>query len=139
MGQPEAPLGVPTAAAGGRHWSSRLLHRVNEASSHSTTGLVVAALIIVWVLFGTLIGFPAWWQNVLYITGSTVTLIMVFAIQHTGSRQQSATQRKLDELLRSQPTADSRLIAVEEAPDGELEALADLNLADRIQAVNESN
>jgi len=59
---------------------------------------------------------------------------MVFAIQHTQARQQSATQRKLDELLRAQPLADNRIIAVEEAPDAELEALADLNLADREQA-----
>ncbi len=56
---------------------------------------------------------------------------MVFAIQHTQARQQSATQRKLDELLRAMPNADDRLIAVEEAPDAELEALADRNLADR--------
>ncbi len=59
---------------------------------------------------------------------------MVFAIQHTQARQQSGTQRKLDELLRAQPLADNRIIAVEEAPDAELEALADLNMADREQA-----
>lgn len=68
------------------------------------------------------------------LVSSSVTLVMVFAIQHTQTRQQSATQRKLDELLRALPAADRRLIAVEEAPDAELEALAELNLADRDQA-----
>ncbi len=34
------------------------------------------------------------------------------------------------------PTADDRLIAVEEAPDAELEALVDLNLADREAAAD---
>ena len=56
---------------------------------------------------------------------------MVFAIQHTQARQQSATQRKLDELLRALPSADNTLISVEEAPDHELEARATLNLSDR--------
>ena len=70
----------------------------------------------------------------LYSVSTSITLVMVFAIQHTQARQQSATQRKLDELLRAQPLADNRIIAVEEAPDAELEALADLNQADREQA-----
>ena len=86
---------------------------------------------IVWLIIGATVGFAGWWVTVLDIASACVTLVMVFAIQHTQSRQQSATQRKLDELLRALPTADNRLIAVEEAPDAELEALADLNLADR--------
>ena len=44
-------------------------------------------------------------------------------------------QRKLDELLRA-TAGDNRLIAVEEAPDEELQALADLNLDDRAAAVD---
>jgi low affinity Fe/Cu permease len=56
---------------------------------------------------------------------------MVFAIQHTQSREQLVTQRKLDELLRAQPGADDRLIAAEEASDEELDALATLNADDR--------
>jgi len=54
---------------------------------------------------------------------------MVFAIQHTQARQESATQRKLDELLRALPAADNRLIAVEQGPDAELEALIDRDRA----------
>jgi len=48
---------------------------------------------------------------------STVTLIMVFAIQHTQAREQAATQRKLDELLRALPGAAESLMMLEEAPD----------------------
>jgi low affinity Fe/Cu permease len=119
----------------GRHWSSRLLHFVGEITSHSATGLVVAALVAAWVVFGIASAFPGWWDNVLFVASSTITLFMVFAIQHTQARQQAATQRKLDELLRAIPRADERLIAVEEAPDGELEALAGLNLEDRERAL----
>ena len=114
--------------------ASRVLHRFGDISSHAAAGLVAAAFVIVWVVVGALSGFPHWWEEVLYATSASVTLVMVFAIQHTQSRQQQATQRKLDELLRAQPAADDHLIAAEDAPDEELQALADLNMADRERA-----
>ncbi|CAN5605519.1 hypothetical protein BH18ACT1_BH18ACT1_10090 [soil metagenome] len=114
-----------------RHWTSRTLHRLGEVAAHSTAGLVASGTIVAWALVGVATKFPDWWETVLYATSSSVTLVMVFAIQHTQTRQQSATQRKLDELLRSQASADNRLISVEEAPDAELEARATLNLAER--------
>ena len=71
----------------------------------------------------------------LYTVTSSITLVMVFVIQHTQARQQAATQRKLDEVVRAVPTANNRLIAVEEAAsDGELEKLADSNLDHRKRA-----
>ena len=83
-----------------------------------------------WLLAGLVVDVATWWTDALEIASSAVTLVMVFAIQHTQGRQQSATHRNLDELPQTMPTPEDRLIAVEEAPDGELEALADLNLAD---------
>ncbi len=47
---------------------------------------------------------------------SAITLVMVFAIQHTQGREQAATQRKLDELIRALPGADESLMMLEEAP-----------------------
>jgi low affinity Fe/Cu permease len=49
----------------------------------------------------------------------------VLVIQHTQARAQEATQRKLDEILRASPEADSSLITLEEAPDNELKAATD--------------
>ena len=65
-----------------------------------------------------------------------MTFVMVFVIQHTQQRQVAATQRKLDELIRSSTEADPTLIAVEEAPDDDLENLARLHVAEREQAQN---
>ena len=131
---------LPGATGRAERWrqrtaSSRLLHRIDATSSHAGSGAVAALFMLVWLVVGLSSGFPAWWETVLYSITSAITLVMVFVIQHTQTRQQSATQRKLDELLRAMPTADDRLIAVEEAPDQELEALAELNLVDREQAV----
>ena len=57
------------------------------------------------------------------MAASAITLIMVFVIQHTQSRQQVATQLKLDELIRTSPQADDLLIHVESAEDQELIAM----------------
>lgn len=119
-----------------RTLSSRLLHRLGELSSHAGAGLLAATLVLTWVVVGLVTSFPAWWETVLYSVTASVTFVMVFAIQHTQARQQSATQRKLDELLRAMATADDRVIAVEEAPDEELQALADRNLERRETAIS---
>jgi low affinity Fe/Cu permease len=93
--------------------------------------VVATAVLGAWVIVGLVAGFPAWWETDLYVLTGSVTFVMVFVIQHTQSRQITALQRKLDELVRATNGADGGLIAVEEAPDEELQALADLNLADR--------
>ena len=80
------------------------------------------------------VGFPAWWATIFYVVSASVTFVMVFVIQHTQSRQITALQRKLDAVVRVTADADENLIAVEEAPDDELQALADLNLSDRTEA-----
>jgi low affinity Fe/Cu permease len=117
---------------------SRVLHRFDDLSSHAAAGVAAAVCVVVWMFVGAVEHFPHWWETVLYSTSAAFTLVMVFVIQHTQSRQQLATQRKLDELLRTQPSADDQLIASEDAPDEELKALADLNMVDRQRAVEQT-
>jgi low affinity Fe/Cu permease len=89
--------------------------------------VAVACLVAAWVVVGAIAGFPSWWQVTLYSTASSVTVVMVFAIQHTQRREQLVTQRKLDELVRAQPGADNRIVAAETATDAELDRLIDAN------------
>ncbi len=117
-----------------RHWASRALHRVGEGVANAAAGVVAAAMIFGWLIVGAVARFPTWWATGLYVVTGSVTFVMVFVIQHTQSRQTTALQRKLDELVRATTGADHNLIAVEEAPDEELQALADLNLSDRSEA-----
>ena len=124
-----------STGVGGKQWSSRVLHKIGEASEHSAAGLIAAGALSTWIAVGIATGFPPWWENVLYIASSSVTVVMVFALQHTQARQQAVTQRKLDELLRAHPTADDRLIALEGASDEELAALTDLSHAYRERAL----
>jgi low affinity Fe/Cu permease len=122
-----------------RSWSSHVLHRLGQWASRAVAGVIVACAVAVWWVVGVRAGFPHWWETVLYSTTASVTVVMVFAIQHTQSREQLVTQRKLDELLRAQPGADDHLIAAEVASDEELDALADLNAADRELAASDQS
>lgn len=121
-----------------RHWTSRLLHRVGEIVGHSNAGMVAATGILIWAVIGILSRFPSWWETTLYAVTASTTFVMVFVIQHTQTRQISAMQRKLDELVRTHDRANDALIAAEEAPDDEIEAMTDRSLADRSQATNDS-
>ena len=50
-----------------------------------------------------------------------VTLVMVFVVQHTQSRDQRITQRKLDELLRALPDADDAMVMLDAGSDDDLD------------------
>ena len=56
-------------------------------------------------------GILTWFEAV----ASAVTLVIVFVLQHTQTREQVALQRKLDEVLHALPAADDRLIQLESA------------------------
>ena len=102
---------------------SRLLHKVGDLSSRASTAGLAAAGVIVFVVVLSIDGFPSGWEASFAFAASAITLVMVFVIQHTQSRQQVATQLKLDELIRSAPRADDLLIHIESADDEELIAL----------------
>jgi low affinity Fe/Cu permease len=89
--------------------------------------VTVSGLLGAWFVVGVVSRFPTWWQIALYSTTSAVTVVMVFAIQHTQRREQLVIQRKLDELVRAQPEADDRMIAAEAGTDAELDELIEAN------------
>ncbi|MGZ4688422.1 MAG: low affinity iron permease family protein [Acidimicrobiia bacterium] len=107
---------------------SRSLHRVDQATSRPTAALVVTALILAFVAALAIAGFPETWETAFAAACAAVTTIMVFTIQHTQSRQQAATQLKLDELIRALPEADDRLVQVESGHDAELAEIEERQL-----------
>ncbi len=96
--------------------SSRFLYRLEHYSSLPSVALAIVLLLIGLVATGAALGFPSGWVAGFEVGTSAVTLMMVFAIQHTQGREQLATQRKLDELLRALPGAAEELMMLEEAP-----------------------
>lgn len=97
--------------------TSQLVYRIDHLSSLPGTSILVAAALLAAVVAGAFFGFSSRWATGFAVGTSVVTLIMVFVIQHTQGREQAATQRKLDELLRALPEAESGLMMLEEAPE----------------------
>jgi low affinity Fe/Cu permease len=104
------------------------VHRVDHATSRPATAAVVALLIVAFFVALALAGFPGSWLTAFAGACAAVTTIMVFTIQHTQSREQAATQLKLDELIRALPGADDHLVHVESGADEELAELEQRHL-----------
>ena len=98
--------------------------------------VVIVGLDAVWVLASLATGFPGRVETVFQTLVAALTLAMVFVIQHTQAREQVATQRKLDEILRSLPDADNALIAFEDAPDHEVVSARETHRQLRQEAVD---
>ncbi|MGO8721878.1 MAG: low affinity iron permease family protein [Acidimicrobiales bacterium] len=97
--------------------ASRLLYRIDHYSSLPMAAVVVGCLLVCAVAVGAAFGFPPGWISALEVASSMITLVMVVVIQHTQGREQTATQRKLDEVLRALPGAENGLMMLEQAPD----------------------
>ena len=95
--------------------SSRILYKIEHYTSLPAVALIVTAVVICLVATITSLHFPGTWVDGFEVFASAATLVMVFAIQHTQGREQAATQRKLDELIRALPNANESLMMLEEA------------------------
>lgn len=95
---------------------SKVLYRIDHYSSMPAVAISVMGLLLVLLTIGAILGFPNSWVVGFEVSVSALTLLMVFTIQHTQGRAQTATQRKLDELLHALPGAAESLMMLEEAP-----------------------
>lgn len=102
---------------------SAAIHHVDRVTSRPVTAAVVAAFVVGFGVAVAIAGFPESWETAFATVCAAVTTIMVFMIQHTQSREQAATQLKLDELIRALPGADDHLVHVESGADEELAEL----------------
>ena len=118
-------------------WASRQLHWLNELSASSTATALAAAITVVSLVAALLVNSASKVLTGFEALSSGVTLVMIFTVQHTQSRQQAAVQRKLDELLRALPGTDQRLLHLESAPQAELDALDERHVTVRTQALHQ--
>ena len=110
------------------HVWSRILYKIEHYTFLPVVALVVTASLITCVVLIIVLGFPKDGVAAFEICVSSVTLVTVFAIQHTQGREQAATQRKLDELIRALPGANESLMMLEEASQ---KVLLDVEVAQR--------
>ena len=80
-------------------------------------------VILLWLLTGPTFHFSDTWQLIINTATTVITFLMVFLIQNTQNRQDTAIQIKLDELLKGTKGARTSLVDIEELSDEELEKL----------------
>lgn len=102
---------------------TRFSNRVAELTGSYLTFVAAVGVIIVWVVTGPFFGFSDTWQLAINTGTTIVTFLMVFLIQNTQNRDGTATQLKLDEIIRAINQADDDLIDSEDATDSELKEL----------------
>ncbi len=99
---------------------SRILHIVGDVTARAGVAALVATAIAAFIGALAIADFPTSWESTFSMAAAAVTLVMVFVIQHTQSRQQVVMQLKLDELILSSPQADDLLVHIETVHDDEL-------------------
>ena len=90
---------------------------------HASTFVLACAVVIVWAASGPLFHFSDTWQLVINTGTTIVTFLMVFLLQHAQNRDSIAIQLKLDELIRANRDARSKLLALEDLSETELEQI----------------
>jgi low affinity Fe/Cu permease len=79
-------------------------------------------LILIWLATGPLFHFSDTWQLIANTVTTLITTLMVFLIQADANRGFSATQAKLDEIIRAS-TSRNELIGLEELSSSEIELI----------------
>jgi low affinity Fe/Cu permease len=103
-----------------------VIDRITDALGDEKAFAVAAALILVALVGGVIADRLQWFASV----ASLVTFVMVFAIQHTSSRESRALNVKLDELIRVSG-ARNDLIGAEAESHGRLEQRSEDLLKER--------
>jgi low affinity Fe/Cu permease len=118
---------------------SRSLSWLDRRASHPLLAVTLLTASAAWLVISVILGFPSGPERIFQTLVGAVTLAMVFVIQHTQAREQSATQRKLDEILKALPDADNKLLTLEHASDRELRATREDHTAVRRAALDDDN
>jgi low affinity Fe/Cu permease len=97
-------------------FASKVLYWIEHYSSLPAVAITVMVAVVCLLGMVAALNSPGRLVTAFEVVVSAITLVMVFAIQHTQGREQVATQPKLGELLRALPGADAGLMMLEEAP-----------------------
>ena len=92
-----------------------------HATGHPTAFILAVVIIVAWGVTGPVFGFSDTWQLLINTSTTVLTFLMVFIIQNTQNRDSTATQLKLDEIIRSIGNANNALLNMEQLDENELE------------------
>lgn len=102
---------------------SRIARWSARATGEPVTAAIATAIVLVWALSGPIFNFSDTWQLVIN-TGTTVaTFLMVFVIQNSQNTDSTATQIKLDELIRAVSSAKNSRLSTEDLDQEDLDGI----------------
>jgi low affinity Fe/Cu permease len=101
----------------------RISNKVANIAGHASTFVIAVSMIILWLTSGPIFHYSDTWQLAINTSTTIITFLMVFLIQNTQNRDSKAMHLKLDELIKSNRTANNKLIEIEEDSDEDIENL----------------
>jgi low affinity Fe/Cu permease len=122
----------------GRPTMSRLLTGLDRVASRPSVAVLLVTADAAWIVASVLLHFPARLEAIFQTLVAGLTFAMIFVIQHTQSRLQAATQRKLDEILKALPGASNAVLSIETANDDELRDIGAAHHAIRQEAIDDA-
>jgi low affinity Fe/Cu permease len=115
---------VPNQQRSGMNEAFRqFAQKVSHLVGTSWAFIVAIAIVVVWGTTGPIFHFSDTWQLVINTGTTIITFLMVFLIQNTQNRQDTAIQIKLDELIKGVKGARTSLVDIEDISDEELDRL----------------
>jgi low affinity Fe/Cu permease len=102
---------------------SRTIDRISAGLGKPSIVVLAAVSMLGWLLSGCFLSFSDHWQLAMQSATAGITFLMVFCVQHTQSKDDSAMQAKLDELIRAVDAARNGLIGIERGGHGEIRSL----------------
>jgi low affinity Fe/Cu permease len=106
-----------------KHWFAGLAQNTAKAMGSSAAFSTICIVTLAWLISGPLFHWSDTWQLVINTVTNIVSMLMVFLIQNTQSRESAALQLKLDELLRAGRGAQNAFINLEELSEQELDQI----------------
>ena len=94
-------------------------------SGKPATFVLATLVVVVWGVTGPIFQYSDTWQLVINTGTTIVTFLMVFLIQNTQTRDTTALQLKLDELILATRNARNTMAGIEDASDEELTGAKD--------------
>jgi low affinity Fe/Cu permease len=117
-----------------KDWFARIAQNTAKLAGSSSAFVAICLITFVWLVSGPLFHWSDAWQLVINTFTNIVSMLMVFIIQNTQNRENSALQLKIDELLRAVRGAKNTFINLEELSERELDDLKEKSAAMANQA-----